>query len=509
MEFDRALAQAGEPVLSGTEELHNLLLWLERWTGAANGQARAKGSCCLKIRTSKAARIRILAETGSLRGRVPIVRAITQGGRTETFFLGEGAFTAEISWGPAYRRYERHVRMPEENGSVLAIMPEPMGKLPEGWLMGDLHHHSIYSSPVYGGTDAVAESPAMAALAMRAAGCGFGALSDHHNILNHGDWSREERDDFHPLLSKEISTSNGHVAALGVKTDIIYHIPAGDRRTEGNLKQEFIRILEQIRRENGTAQLNHPFDENASTGWNRNFDDIISLFSAVEIYNGAHPMLTDNGNGRALEWWIGLWQKGHRLTATGGSDTHNILADQFDSDLLIICRILDSLAENRSFLPSGIRQKTDIIEQMGKRSLPHFLDWAGRRLGSACVKTCVYTGEKADAESIRQAIEQGKCMVTDGPLLFVLADGAGPGEHRQARTGEVTLKARIFSEEEPEKLRIILGDGRTLERDRFLAVGGNEYVLEESGISAGQAKWLLCALYSRLGCRAVINPIYL
>ena len=65
---------------------------------------------------------------------------------------------------------------------------------------------------------------------MRAMGLSYGALSDHHNTLNHDIWRAQEKEDFLPIVSKEISTTNGHVMALGVEKDVIYHAPGKSGR---------------------------------------------------------------------------------------------------------------------------------------------------------------------------------------------------------------------------------------------------------------------------------------
>ena len=61
----------------------------------------------------------------------------------------------------------------------------------KGWAAGDLHHHSVYSSPAYGGTDPVIETPDQVCRSMKSLGMQFGALSDHHNVLNHEEWQRQ------------------------------------------------------------------------------------------------------------------------------------------------------------------------------------------------------------------------------------------------------------------------------------------------------------------------------
>ena len=87
---------------------------------------------------------------------------------------------------------------------------------------------------------------------MKSLGMQFGALSDHHNVLNHEEWQRQNNN-FTPIISKEISTSNGHVLQLGVDDDVIYEIPKGKERTTEKLRNEFIRICSEIRKKRWSA----------------------------------------------------------------------------------------------------------------------------------------------------------------------------------------------------------------------------------------------------------------
>lgn len=522
MEFDRAYALPSERFLSGKEELTNLLLWLERWTDMPKQASGRERNYSIKLQLKAenvpvTAQVRVFRETGKLRDRIPVIRELT--GETDGIglFLEEGSYRIEVSGGPAWCRAEKRIRLPEDRNKRMELQLEPIGCLPSGWIFGDLHHHSIYSSPVYGGTDAVTETTEQVKKAMKAAGCGFGALSDHHNTFNHEEWDGEKELDFCPILSKEISTSNGHVMALGAKKDIIYRIPEERDRTPLYLEREFVRTAEEIRREGGVPQINHPFDTSVSTAWNRDFDRILSSFGAVEVYNGAHPMLGTNGNGKALEWWLGRRREGYRLTATAGSDTHNIRAGQYDGDLLKICEILEILEQRREQLPAGIQEKAAVLEQMGRRSLPAFLDWAGRQLGSACAITGVHLkedrsrGEALDPKDILSAVWKGRVMITDGPLLFLEADGAGPGEKRAEHASKADVKIRVFSEEGPMRFLLFLSDGRTLEMEgkQFSQTGPHSYELHLEEFRIENAEWLAGALKSEQGYRAVVNPVYL
>lgn len=120
------------------------------------------------------------------------------------------------------------------------------------WYAGDIHEHSIYSSSVFGGDDNAPDSLEEIYKYMRSNGLSFGALSDHHNILNHKDWEKFETPDFVPIISKEISTAHGHVMALNASEDVIFNPMDQD---DESLRKEFIRVCREIRRTGGIAQI--------------------------------------------------------------------------------------------------------------------------------------------------------------------------------------------------------------------------------------------------------------
>lgn len=148
----------------------------------------------------------------------------------------------------------------------------------EGWIAGDLHHHSVYSSRLYGGTDPVTESPQEVCNSMMASGLGYGALSDHHNTLNHKEWSS----------------------------------------------------VQQIKDLGGMPQLNHPTDRQTAISWNPEYMDIITIFETMEIWNGSKPMIQGTSSADAVKLWIELLEKGIYLPATTGSDTYNTRCDDYE-----------------------------------------------------------------------------------------------------------------------------------------------------------------------------------
>lgn len=458
MEFDQACRTAGEPALAGKEELYDLLLWLSRYRRHLGGKketARKADGPNRRIlvrlfggNRPVPGKLLVFPVSGGsdgrkLEDRIPAQRLLCgRDGRAE-LFLPEGRWRVTAAHGVGYTKESREILTDGTGEEQWEVRLTPLGRMAADWHGGELHHHSIYSSPAYGGTDAVVETPAEVKDAMLAAGCEFGALSDHHHTKNHAVWKQQKSEGFCPVISKEISTSNGHVMALGVDKDVIYEIPCGKARTADRLRQEFIRTAETIRREGGIAQINHPFDTSVSTSFPAEFEDLYPLFDSMEIWNGAHPMLEQNGNGKAVKQWLSLRRKGVWISAVSGSDTHQIRADQYDEDLREAVSLLSWIGQEAAEVPEGIREKLEILRRMGKRSLPHFLEWNAAFLGTACVKTYVKTAGELTQESLLEGIRNGDCMVTDGPLLFPEAGGF-----------------RVLWEEKPETLVFFDGEGR-------------------------------------------------
>lgn len=528
LEFDREYRADAENKLKDTDELYYLLLWLESWIKDSSrvnasenvtftewetrGKQNARRMYDIKIRVLCAekpviGRIKIFAlNSGSrLTDMIPYQRLMTDENGNGSLILPAGKWKIMVDHGIGYTVWEKSICLnccedeeySEKNTKELEAKLEPLGQLGVGWIAGELHHHSIYSSPVYGGTDAVTASASQVKKSMQAAGCEFGALSDHHNILNHQEWKGQKEKEFCPVISKEISTSRGHVMSMGVDKDVIYNIPLGAERTEMKLRNEFIRITEEIRSSGGIPQLNHPFDTSVSTSWSPQFEDLFALFTTMEIWNGAHPMLPGNGNGKAVKKWISLLKQGIYLTGTAGSDTHNILADQYDEDAQKICCMLEWLKKKSDLetLPKEIHPALKTLLDMGQVSFPELLFWIGHSLGSACVKNYVHIDGELTQQKILQALRQGDCMITDGPLLFL--------ERRENWT------IRILTQEEPEKLVLLFEDGRQIcrEKEHFVSTNKREFNYVITKEELGKAKWMIAFLKTGERCRAVLNPV--
>lgn len=359
-------------------------------------------------------------------------------------------YMIEISKGSEYSIYNTYYgyeSMPYE----LCFKLERIANLKEmGWYAGDLHHHSIYSSPLFGGTDDVTEWPMDVKQSMCSAGLSFGALSDHHNVFNHENWRATQRPDFLPIVSKEISTSNGHVLSLNVREDVIYAIPSAEKRSEAYLIKEFDRITNEIRSNNGIAQINHPRDMQAAISLPSYMTPYVEIFDTMEIWNGSIPMRPGTTNDQALELWLDLLRQDRFIPATSGSDTHNTRANDYHFLFADLQTLIQNMKVAITFLDhtvlateiTWVLKLIDIFENTQNT----FELWAKKSLGSGCVRTYVKLAADAafDTAGILEALKKGRSFVTNGPILIPSIGQQGIGETVVCSEGKTPIRISLM-----------------------------------------------------------------
>jgi hypothetical protein len=315
------------------------------------------------------------------------------------------------------------------------------------WYSGDIHQHSHYSSPLYGGDDNAPDTLEEVYEFMRSKGLSFGAVSDHHNIFNHNEWKKFKSDDFIPIISKEISTGNGHVLALNAPEDVIF---TAIRQEDEKVRAEFIRICRDIRRLGGVAQLNHPRDRKAPISFPERFTDLIHIFDTMELWNGSETMEPGTKNGDAFELWLSLLKKGIYLPATTGTDQH---------------RLNEYMAERQ-------------------------------------IKTYVNI-EKLNRENILGAIKKGNSFLTSGPFVDIRINGKSYGETVE-HTGDVTLDICIEADKEIDKIYIYDDINEPMELDI-----NNRCYSNSISFKVDHRKWVLFVIGSNTYNKAITNPIFL
>ncbi|MDF2869785.1 MAG: hypothetical protein K0R05_1360 [Anaerocolumna sp.] len=446
-------------------------------------------------------------------GELRMYREMTnnQGVLSKSFPAGQ--YHLEITRGSEYPVYNQKLLIEAgETEEVTQKLIPNINLRNDGWYSGDLHHHSIYSSPVYGGTDPVVESPLEVSQSMRASGLTFGALSDHHNILNHGEWEQTRTEEFTPLISKEISTSNGHVMSLGVKEDIIYQIPDDNHRNDKYLREEFIRITDWIKEAGGISQINHPRDHSRAISWNPAYNDIITSFDTMEIWNGSNPMYPGTTNDKAFHFWLELLEQGIYLPATAGSDTHNILANDY-TQIYGKLRWLEKLIRDGSLkLPEGILPLSESFLGLCKKELTIFEKWAKSNLGSGGVRTYVHlTGEKTEF-NLLDSLRKGRSYLTNGPVLIPDIEGIYPGGTYQLheRTADINLK--LLANRPLERVNIFR-NGNAKEvislKETRSTKGCFDYSFTLSDYSLEEVRWIIFQAESDCTNMAITNPIFI
>ncbi len=99
-------------------------------------------------------------EFDRVNGKITMIRDITGFDGCLRRYLREGRYVVEISKGSEYEIITDYLEVKkgelEKRNYELKRFID-LDKM--GWISGDLHHHSIYSSPVFKGDDDVVETP--------------------------------------------------------------------------------------------------------------------------------------------------------------------------------------------------------------------------------------------------------------------------------------------------------------------------------------------------------------
>lgn len=392
----------------------------------------------------------------------------------------------------------------------------------DGWYVGDLHHHSVYSSPLYPpqGTDYVYDTPHIVAMSMQAMGLTFGALSDHHNVLNHREWEKEKNDHFLPIISKEISTTNGHVLSLNVDDDVIYRIPEEKDRTDEYLRNEFIRTTDEIKKKGGHPQINHPRDMQKAISFNPDFTDIIDIFDTMEIWNGSHPLMDGTTNYEAFMYWVSLLEEGKFIAATTGSDTHEVGLHFWQDSFGYIEGLRQAIEKKKDSLNVELKKKAEYVLSLLESQWPMVMKWEKENLTSGCVRTYVYApGKNGDhfasrtPENLLEQLHLGHSFVTNGPILIARINGKLMGETAgfEVDAENITAKLTIVSNKPLKTLEIWQNGGRKeiLPLPEVSIENGCYDYSGEVKISLSNAKWVFFRTMGDYTAEAVTNPIFL
>jgi hypothetical protein len=203
--------------------------------------------------------------------------------------------------------------------------PQPLRSGP-AWYRGDLHMHDGHSDGFC--TSQAGQSvpcPLHRTVEMAAARrLDFIAVTDH-NTTSHFNDMHELQPFYDELLlipGREITTPQGHANVWGTTEFIDYRLGGAPRRTIND-------VLHDVAGLNAVISVNHPSRITSEAcrgcGWtapNVNY----RVVTAIEVVNSNDEFSANSKDksGTGVSYWQTLLDQGLRLTAVGGSDTHDV-----------------------------------------------------------------------------------------------------------------------------------------------------------------------------------------
>lgn len=274
-----------------------------------------------------------------------------------------------------------------------------VGPSTKRWLKGDLHTHTEHSD----GANSVHEIVQNAI----EKGLDFLAVTDHNTITHHAELDRLSHLPIVLIPGEEVTTYWGHANTWGLREWIEFRCAD---------QESMAAVREYVRRQGALLSINHPKSVGPPwllEGWEG--------YQSMEVWQAPWRF----HNWESLQRWEGLLNRGERVVAVGGSDTHSIP-------------------------PAAPRH-------------PH---------GIGNPTTWVYADAPPSEPSILDGIRAGHVFISDappGPQLVLRADADGdgefetlPGDSIAAKDGE-RVRFRIDVYGGNDRRLWIISDGKPLD----------------------------------------------
>jgi hypothetical protein len=218
-------------------------------------------------------------------------------------------------------QFTAEVYFQREGTSEPTMRAKPL-RAEAGWYRGDLHMHSGHSDGWCASKSGEQRGPCPLFLTLDAAanrGLDF-VVSTEHNTTSHLRELTALQPYFDRLLlipGMEMTTFQGHANAFNLREPV-------DFRVGSATVPDWNTLLKEATGKGAIVSINHPRAPTGEAcmgcGWSPNPAVDMSLIAAVEVVNGHDVESATAG----LPFWQEQLQLGHRLTAIGASDTHDV-----------------------------------------------------------------------------------------------------------------------------------------------------------------------------------------
>lgn len=226
------------------------------------------------------------------------------------------------------------------------------------WYRGDLHMHSTHSDGSCSSQQGN-KVPCPLFLSLQAAarqGLDFVAVTEH-NTASHLEELARHQPWFDRLLlipGMEVTTFQGHANVFGINGPLPFRL--GDTLPDWNP------LLRQVNDSGALLSINHPALASGEAcmgcGWTPAEPVDMDAVAAVEVVNASQA----DGPRAGVGFWEQQLQQGRRMTAIGGSDSHDPGAAEGPSPIGLPATLVHAPALSRDAILAALRQGRVVVD---------------------------------------------------------------------------------------------------------------------------------------------------
>jgi hypothetical protein len=314
-------------------------------------------------------------------------------------------------------QFTAEVYFQRDGASELPTQPGPL-RAEAGWYRGDLHMHSGHSDGWCASRSGEQRVPCPLFLTLDAAadrGLDFVVFTEH-NTHSHVRELTALQPYFDRLLlipGMELTTFQGHANAFNLREPV-------DFRVGSAAVADWNTLLGDVARKGAIVSINHPRVPTGEAcmgcGWSPNPAVDMSLVQAVEVVNGHDVESATAG----LPFWHEQLQLGQRLTAIGGSDTHDVTSRNIrppPARIGVPTTVVYARELSAEAITAGIRAGNVFVDTAGTRD--RTLEFTARHANKS-----VTMGEALQLTGRRNVTFDVRVAQLAGGTIEIIRDGA-------------------------------------------------------------------------------------